>query len=355
MMSSVSAVNMQKPNLHQNVQTAVVLKTQQQSHYDTLVNTASKEVNLKFGYTPSQMSNSERIKETNPKVQLQQRIQFPNFKVKDGVQTIHLEAQLQVANKAQGAETGTGRHGSGAKASHEEAERVDKVTQLFASKSHLSTTVSSTSSLVAETERFTSSPPPLLTAHTQAITAVTNAAVSHTLPTVMFVPTSPLHCTKSALPVHRSVKMLKVEESVTPQGAVDLISTSSSSTSSPATSHSLSLPLPSFSALTSSSAGSNEPNVKTLPPNVTLHSNTSTTTESLLSLSLSRRPVCPYPPVPIHGTFYFRNVENPRPREYKHYIQYACYSGYTLAHGDIHSYCQQEGTWSGITPVCLGE
>ncbi|XP_038557894.1 fibrillin-3 [Micropterus salmoides] len=147
--------------------------------------------------------------------------------------------------------------------------------------------------------------------------------------------------------------MLKVEESVTPQGAVDLISTSSSSTSSPATSHSLSLPLPSFSALTSSSTGSNEPNVKTLPPNVTLPSNTSTTTESLLSLSLSRRPVCPYPPVPIHGTFYFRNVENPRPREYKHYIQYACYSGYTLAHGDIHSYCQQEGTWSGITPVCL--
>ncbi|GAA6218840.1 uncharacterized protein LOC108887940 isoform X4 [Lates japonicus] len=73
----------------------------------------------------------------------------------------------------------------------------------------------------------------------------------------------------------------------------------------------------------------------------------------LLSLSLSRRPVCPYPPVPAHGTFYFRNVENPGPRVYRHYIQYACYPGYTLAHGDVHSYCQHGGTWSGVTPVCL--
>nr|XP_008284887.1 PREDICTED: fibrillin-3-like [Stegastes partitus] len=68
---------------------------------------------------------------------------------------------------------------------------------------------------------------------------------------------------------------------------------------------------------------------------------------------LSRRPVCPYPPVPAHGTFYFRSVDNPGPREYRHYIQYACYPGYTLAYGDVQSYCQQGGRWSGVTPVCL--
>ncbi|XP_071186925.1 uncharacterized protein [Salvelinus alpinus] len=70
-------------------------------------------------------------------------------------------------------------------------------------------------------------------------------------------------------------------------------------------------------------------------------------------VTLNRRPLCPYPPLPAHGTFYFRTVDNPGPRDYKHYIQYACYAGYTLAHGDIHSYCLQAGRWSGITPVCL--
>ncbi|KAI9518952.1 hypothetical protein NQZ68_033435 [Dissostichus eleginoides] len=45
--------------------------------------------------------------------------------------------------------------------------------------------------------------------------------------------------------------------------------------------------------------------------------------------------------------------KNPGPTEYKQYIQYACYPGYTLAHGDIHSYCQRGGVWSGTTPVCL--
>ncbi|KAL1021755.1 hypothetical protein UPYG_G00017570 [Umbra pygmaea] len=70
-------------------------------------------------------------------------------------------------------------------------------------------------------------------------------------------------------------------------------------------------------------------------------------------VSLNHRPVCPYPPLPVHGTFYFRTVENPRPLEYKHYIQYACYAGYTLAHGNSHSYCLQGGRWSGVTPVCL--
>ncbi|XP_036807427.1 uncharacterized protein LOC110496990 isoform X2 [Oncorhynchus mykiss] len=79
-----------------------------------------------------------------------------------------------------------------------------------------------------------------------------------------------------------------------------------------------------------------------------------TNTEELpRPVTLNRRPLCPYPPLPAHGTFYFRPVDNPGPRDYKHYIQYACYAGYTLAHGDIHSYCLQAGRWSGLTPVCL--
>ncbi|XP_042174911.1 sushi, von Willebrand factor type A, EGF and pentraxin domain-containing protein 1 [Oncorhynchus tshawytscha] len=79
-----------------------------------------------------------------------------------------------------------------------------------------------------------------------------------------------------------------------------------------------------------------------------------TNTEELpRPVTLNRRPLCPYPPLPAHGTFYFRTVDNPGPRDYKHYIQYACYAGYTLAHGDIHSYCLQAGRWSGLTPVCL--
>ncbi|XP_031162242.2 uncharacterized protein LOC116054701 isoform X1 [Sander lucioperca] len=384
MMSSVSGVNVQKPNIHQNLQAAVILKTQQQSHYDTLANTASKEVNLKFGllsHTPSQMFNRERIKVTVPKVHLQQHVHFPNFKVKDGVQSTQHE------------ETGTGRHGL-----------VDEV----ASKSHLSTTVTSTLSLVSGTEQSTSSPTSssFSTAHTPAMAAVTN--------TVMFVPTSPLYHMKSALPVPGSEKVLKFGELVTSQddatpsvvvtgssqtadedqqaetgfqyhplsqpGSVDkeeptktsttlsssvnLISASSTSTSSPASS--LSAPLPSYSASTSLSSSSSQSNMKTQLPYVP--SNNFTTSEPrshqtenhnatfkppLLSLSLSRRPICTYPPVPAHGTFYFRNVENPGPRENRHYIQYACYPGYTLAHGDIHSYCQHGGAWSGITPVCL--
>ncbi|KAI2659113.1 Fibulin-2 [Labeo rohita] len=67
-----------------------------------------------------------------------------------------------------------------------------------------------------------------------------------------------------------------------------------------------------------------------------------------------RRPVCPYPPFPSHGTFYFRSIKNPSPHQYKHYIQYACYPGYTLTNGDVYSYCQHNGQWSGQTPLCLG-
>ncbi|MBN3303052.1 FBLN5 protein, partial [Amia calva] len=69
--------------------------------------------------------------------------------------------------------------------------------------------------------------------------------------------------------------------------------------------------------------------------------------------SLKRRPVCPYPPLPAHGTFFFRTVPNPAPLQYKHYVQYSCYAGYTLAHGDVYSYCLHSGKWSGVTPACL--
>ncbi|XP_057218644.1 serine/threonine-protein phosphatase with EF-hands 1 isoform X3 [Triplophysa rosa] len=65
------------------------------------------------------------------------------------------------------------------------------------------------------------------------------------------------------------------------------------------------------------------------------------------------RPVCPYPPLPSHGTFYFRSIKNPGPHQYKHYIQYACYPGYTLTSGDIYNYCQHSGQWSGKTPLCI--
>ncbi|KAG7315346.1 hypothetical protein KOW79_021434 [Hemibagrus wyckioides] len=67
-----------------------------------------------------------------------------------------------------------------------------------------------------------------------------------------------------------------------------------------------------------------------------------------------RRPVCPYPPLPAHGTFYFHTIPDPAPFQYKHYIQYACYAGYTLANGDVYSYCLQDGQWSGVTPMCIG-
>nr|XP_023656532.1 uncharacterized protein LOC111838128 isoform X1 [Paramormyrops kingsleyae] len=68
-----------------------------------------------------------------------------------------------------------------------------------------------------------------------------------------------------------------------------------------------------------------------------------------------RRPTCPYPPLPAHGTFYFRTVANPTPQQYKHFVQYACYPGYTLANGDVYSYCLQGGKWSGVTPLCIEE
>ncbi|XP_002663850.2 uncharacterized protein si:dkey-163f14.6 isoform X2 [Danio rerio] len=75
--------------------------------------------------------------------------------------------------------------------------------------------------------------------------------------------------------------------------------------------------------------------------------------EDLPSFPTRKRPVCPYPPFPSHGTFYFRSIKNPGPLQYKHYIQYACYPGYTLTSGDVYSYCEHDGQWSGQTPLCL--
>uniref|UniRef100_A0A8C2HE60 Si:dkey-163f14.6 n=1 Tax=Cyprinus carpio TaxID=7962 RepID=A0A8C2HE60_CYPCA len=75
--------------------------------------------------------------------------------------------------------------------------------------------------------------------------------------------------------------------------------------------------------------------------------------KDLPRFSRIRRPVCSYPPFPSHGTFYFRSIKNPGPLQYKHYIQYACYPGYTLTNGDVYSYCQHNGQWSGQTPLCL--
>lgn len=381
-MSSVSGVNLQKPKFQQNLQDVIVLKTEQQSHYDTLTSAVSKEANPKVGllsHTSSQMSNSERIKVTNPKVHLQQHIHFPNFKIQDGLQTTR-ETQMQEAKE--GPETGTVRHSSETKASREEAEKVDKVTQMFASKERVSNTVSSTLSLMSGTEQSTSSLQSFSTAHTPTMTAVTNTAVRHTVPTVTFAPTSPHHPTKSDLPLCGTEKdkdqqveigfqfpPLSQPQSVDTQEPTETststLSTSSSISSPPSSALYLSSSLGTFSASTSSSPRSTESSIKTQLPHVApsetssktgyYHLTMDTTSKPpLLSLLLSRRPVCPYPPVPAHGTFYFRNVENPGPREYRHYIQYACYPGYTLAHGDIHSYCLQGGTWSGITPVCLG-
>ncbi|XP_051783080.1 uncharacterized protein si:dkey-163f14.6 [Erpetoichthys calabaricus] len=66
-----------------------------------------------------------------------------------------------------------------------------------------------------------------------------------------------------------------------------------------------------------------------------------------------RRPVCPYPPLPAHGTFYFHTMADASPQQYKYYIQYSCYTGHKLTDGDVYSFCLPNGTWSGVTPTCL--
>ncbi|XP_029133889.2 uncharacterized protein si:dkey-163f14.6 [Labrus bergylta] len=415
MMSSVLGVNIQKPNIqHQILQAAVVLKTQQQSHYNTMANTASKEANLNIGqlaHTPS-VSNNQRVQVVHSKVQVQEQNLLQNLKFKDGFQTTHHEVDLQVTNEVEGPGTEIKGDISEEKKFKEKVEKLDKITQLFASKSYLSTTVSSELSIVAVTEQSVSTSPSLSTVQTPAITAFTNTHLKNMLPVVAFSPTAYLHHTQSALGPGREnplsygdhgidldlvspfevvtdtlqTKDQQAETSseyplLSQSGSPDdkvltetstitittiLVSSSSASTSSSALSAlSKSDTVSSFSTQTSSTLSSTQSKMKTQPSNTSTtieqRSNwseynnlmpTATSKPPLPVLNRIRRPVCPYPPVPAHGTFYFRNVENPGPREYRHYIQYACYPGFTLAHGDIHSYCHQ-GRWSGITPVCL--
>lgn len=350
MMSSISGSSVQKPNTAQSLQAARVLNTQQQSNRDF------KEVTFKPGtqsHTLFQVSNSQRIKVTNPDIGLQHN-HFPSFKIRETVQTTkttHHEAELE--NEPEGPETESINGGPEVK----EEENVSLATLTSASRSHLYTTVSSASSTIAPT----------------TLTAVTAPAVRNTLRTEMFSPTFPLSSTPqpSALPELSGEKELQSGVSSTSQddrtqpgvetgfqfhpssSAEREISTHQSSTIS----STLSTPLPSFSASPSSSPSSlstpttdqrfygteNKPDLwmkaaAEIPP---------------LALSLNMLP-CPYPPPLTHGTFYFENVENPGPGEYKHYIRYSCNTGYTLVHGDAHNYCQQGGTWNGSTPVCLG-
>lgn len=97
----------------------------------------------------------------------------------------------------------------------------------------------------------------------------------------------------------------------------------------------------------------NQTAVKLTQDSTTRHNLTTSDTGGFLTRRY--RPACPYPPLPAHGTFYFRTIANPAPFQYKHYVQYACYPGYTLANGDVYSYCLQEGQWSGVTPMCIGK
>lgn len=71
-----------------------------------------------------------------------------------------------------------------------------------------------------------------------------------------------------------------------------------------------------------------------------------------LKNTLKRRVRCFYPPVPIYGTFRFLTLKDPLPNQYQYYIQYYCYPGYTMTQGDVYSFCMENGTWSGATPIC---
>ncbi|KAK6486891.1 hypothetical protein HHUSO_G10581 [Huso huso] len=93
--------------------------------------------------------------------------------------------------------------------------------------------------------------------------------------------------------------------------------------------------------------------ISSLHQNAVDHGRMSAEPQKDLQLVKKARPVCPYPPLPTHGTFYFRTLTNPSPVQYKYYVQYSCYPGYTLSDGDIYSFCLRNGTWSGVTPACL--
>ncbi|KAM3625005.1 uncharacterized protein V6R79_005425 [Siganus canaliculatus] len=343
MMSSVSGGQM--PNTLQSLQAATPPGSQQQSHYGTLPPAASKEANLKFGlqsFTPSHFSAVTVTRVNNPEPYavkssfLQQHIHYPIFK--DDVQATHFE--IQETNKPKAPETGNRSDSTEKKAPQEETETMNKVMKVSAVKLHLST-ATSTLSLVSGTSA----------ASFPADHSAASTAVEPTLPAVVFAPTSPSSHTTSALlrPDYQTV--LKQEEPHTSQDSATppeevTNSTESESEDQKKDKTGKTLKTQQLNVTFPSIKSSNWTENHNLPLNTT-------SKPLLLSLGPSTRPVCLHPPVPAHGTFYFHNVENPGPGEYRHYIQYACYSGYTLAHGDVHSYCQQGGTWSGVMPACL--
>lgn len=354
MMSSIASISVGNSNLYQNLHTSAALKSQEHSYSDSLTNAASKEVDVKFHLllsTPTGMISSERINVTESNFHQKNYNHITSITVQDVIQT----------------NQGTGRHGSGDQMPHEEVEKMDKVT-----------TVSSVLSPPSGIEHST-----FPATHTPAVTASIKRPHRQTLPVLGF---------KKANTVQENITLTKevtsgnkvdqtktdFKASLLPQTwlveevrptdqshkATYVFSTSPSSTptTSPGASSSL------FSSSTQSNIKPQLQERISFPSNIsTIRDQSSIWTENhnvtmnttfkpvLPSLNLSRRPLCPYPPVPAHGTFYFHNVENPGPRESKHYIQYICYPGYTLAHGDVYSFCQQGGTWSGITPVCLGK
>lgn len=290
---------------------AAALHSQQHPHYNSVA--THKEAPLKSdpSHTSSQMSDSVKIKVTNPQVRVQQQIPFSELQVNDGDQN--------EVNKARGPETETGGEGTEGTASGKEAKEE------FASKSYQSTTVSSALSLVSGTDSrpsFTTIPP--------MITAVTTAVVSkQTHPTMMFSTTLQPHTgsvlqngdapPSEATPGSSHTGFLFYPSSLqpgsanndqptdtpahTPSGSASSLSTSSASpaSSSPPASTSF----PSFSASASLSPGSAQAEMKTQRPGVILPSNTTTEPRSHLtdhtstsgpppwSPSLSPPPVCP--------------------------------------------------------------
>lgn len=303
-------------------------------------------------------------------------------------------------------QTETRRNGSEAKAS----DVVTEASQKSVTKSHLSTTVSSTSSLPSGTGGSASSPSSFSSV---SYTAITNIKYTPATEPMMLTPAPTLYLSpKSAPPVLDGEKVLGFgvqggvsvpvasQDDVTPPGIITRSSSSDksflkyslwsmgeeeltkttpqdplsytlsasaysslvSSVSAPlSTSSPPSLsPLPSFSASSSPSPNSHQSHTSTLTPprpqwtECNSLMDKATIKAPVPSLTFNKWPVCPYPPMPAHGTFYFCNVENQGPREYRHYIQYACYPGYTLAHGDIHSYCQQGGEMEQSDPGLSG-
>ncbi|KAK5609465.1 hypothetical protein CRENBAI_007975 [Crenichthys baileyi] len=295
-MSSVSVNSLHNLNARQNLQISAALKGHQNSLSNDLSNGASEEADIKFDQLLHAVFNifgSERNNLTNPGADLTKHTQFSS----DEIETTQ----------------GTWRFGSVVQTPHS-ARNLDKVTQMLSTEGHFPSTVWS----AHQTELLPFSEPPLSSTPTPA--------------TPIFLDVTPA-----------------------PAGEVLYLSTSSSLASSPATSAS--------SAPSSTQSSFN----RQISSNITFPSNISTSTDlrSLwkefhnLTLTSTSKPVvhfrtmCSYPPVPLHGTFYFHNLENPGPSEFKYYIQYTCYTGYTLALGDVNSYCQPGGAWSGVTPICL--